>query len=163
MYSISLSKIICTGFGSGLAKKAPGTFGSLAFLILWYAIFNFGVSPSVTSKMLIFTITALAGHFATIAYLKSIAHYSGSHSEDPQEVVIDEWAGLGLALLFSNPSNPLALIVCFTLFRAFDITKPWPIRKLETLPGAWGVMLDDLLAGLYTLIITVILNAYEIL
>ena len=75
-----------------------------------------------------------------------VAHESGR--EDPGHVVIDEVAGQRLTLAVCRPDWPHALLA-LALFRLFDITKPWPIRKLEALPGGWGIMLDDLAAGLF--------------
>lgn len=71
-----------------------------------------------------------------------------SGREDPGFVVIDEVAGQCIALLGCPPDWAHAL-VCLALFRLFDITKPYPIRKLEQLPGGWGIVFDDVAAGLY--------------
>jgi len=72
---------------------------------------------------------------------------------DPPEVVVDEFAGQALTLVFTcaltNPPVLAATIGGFLLFRLFDIAKPWPIRKLEKLPQGWGILADDLLAGVY--------------
>jgi phosphatidylglycerophosphatase A len=84
-----------------------------------------------------------------------VAQESGR--EDPGHVVIDEVAGQWLTLVVCRPDWPHAL-VALLLFRVFDITKPWPIRKLEALPGGWGIMLDDLAAGLFGLVTLLILQ-----
>jgi phosphatidylglycerophosphatase A len=80
-----------------------------------------------------------------------------SGREDPGHVVIDEVAGQWLTLAVCRPDWPHALLA-LALFRLFDITKPWPIRKLETLPGGWGIMLDDLAAGLFGLIALLVIQ-----
>ncbi|MFM1849146.1 MAG: hypothetical protein RL417_2620 [Pseudomonadota bacterium] len=66
---------------------------------------------------------------------------------DPQFIVIDEWAGLLIPLALAAPETPLSWVGAFALFRLFDIAKPWPVSAAERLPGAWGVMADDLVAG----------------
>ncbi|HMH34477.1 MAG TPA: phosphatidylglycerophosphatase A, partial [Puia sp.] len=73
----------------------------------------------------------------------------GIWGKDNQRIVIDEWAGMCVALLWI-PLFPRYILPAFLLFRFFDIVKPLFIKKLEQLPGGWGVMFDDLLAGLYT-------------
>jgi phosphatidylglycerophosphatase A len=72
---------------------------------------------------------------------------NGAPVEDPQFVVIDEWAGLLIPLALTTPDEPALLLAAFVLFRLFDILKPWPVSAAERLPGAWGVMADDLVAG----------------
>jgi phosphatidylglycerophosphatase A len=84
-----------------------------------------------------------------------VAQESGR--EDPGHVVIDEVAGQWLTLAVCRPDWPHALLA-LALFRLFDITKPWPIRKLEALPGGWGIMLDDLAAGLFGLIVLLVIQ-----
>lgn len=84
-----------------------------------------------------------------------IAQESGR--EDPGFVVIDEVAGQWLTLVVCKPDWPHAL-VALALFRLFDITKPLPIRKLEALPGGWGIMLDDLAAGLFGLAVLLVIQ-----
>lgn len=77
---------------------------------------------------------------------------------DPQFIVIDEWAGMSISLLYISPSNYLAVISAFLLFRFFDITKLGPVGWAENLPGAWGIMLDDVVAGIFaTLLLHLIL------
>jgi phosphatidylglycerophosphatase A len=76
---------------------------------------------------------------------------------DPGHVVIDEVAGQWIALSFSRV-NLSHLLAGFLLFRLFDIVKPWPARRLEHLPGGWGIMLDDVAAGVYALLLMLALN-----
>jgi phosphatidylglycerophosphatase A len=80
-----------------------------------------------------------------------------SERPDPGHVVIDEVAGQWIALLFSRV-NLSHLLAGFLLFRLFDIVKPWPARRLENLPGGWGIMLDDVAAGVYALLLMLALN-----
>jgi phosphatidylglycerophosphatase A len=123
---------VATFFGAGLGKPGPGTWGSVAAVLLWAALLA-GIALSI----------ALGVPAATIA-----ARESGRH--DPQFVVIDEVAGQWIALLGSRPNWRHALIALI-LFRLFDITKPFPARQLESLPRGWGIVFDDVAAGLYAL------------
>jgi phosphatidylglycerophosphatase A len=82
-----------------------------------------------------------------------------SGREDPGHVVIDEVAGQWLTLVVCKPDWQHAL-VALALFRLFDVTKPWPIRKLEALPGGWGIMLDDLAAGVLGLIVLAVIQQW---
>lgn len=77
--------------------------------------------------------------------------------KDPRRIVIDEYASILLPLYFTPPKI-FPLVITFLLFRFFDIVKPPPIRKLENLSGGWGIMLDDLLAAMYTTIIVLLLK-----
>jgi phosphatidylglycerophosphatase A len=138
---------VATFFGAGRIKPGPGTWGSLAAVLLWaVAARAVHLSPPALIVALVIGI-ALALVFgvpaATIA-----ARESGRH--DPGFVVIDEVAGQWITLLFCPP-DWLHAIVALVLFRLFDITKPFPIRRLERLPEGWGIVFDDVAAGLYAL------------
>ena len=138
---------IATFFGAGLGKPGPGTWGSIAALLLWaVAGILFHASPQVLLLLLlagIFTSIASGVPAATIA-----ARESGRH--DPGFVVIDEVAGQWIALLWS-PADWKHGLIALVLFRLFDITKPFPARNLERLPEGWGIVFDDVAAGLYAL------------
>lgn len=138
---------VATFFGAGLGKPGPGTWGSVAAFLLWAgAAIGFHVSAQVLFIILlagIFSSTALGIPAATIA-----ARESGRH--DPGFVVIDEVAGQWIALLWS-PADWRHGLIALILFRLFDITKPFPVRRLERLPAGWGIVCDDLGAGLYAL------------
>ncbi|MGA9717216.1 MAG: phosphatidylglycerophosphatase A [Acidobacteriaceae bacterium] len=157
-----------TFFGAGLLKPGPGTWGSVAAVLLWmipasvfrWLTHEFIVATpfpawinyplSALSLLGIVIATAIGIPAATI-----VAEESGR--EDPGHVVIDEVAGQWLTLVVCKPDWPHALLA-LALFRLFDITKPWPIRKLEALPGGWGIMLDDLAAGLFGLIVLLVIQ-----
>ncbi len=137
--------LIATWFGSGLLPKAPGTWGSLAALPFGFAI----VAYTGTWGLAVATVVAtLIGVWAAGVYA------ARSGREDPQSVVIDEVAGQWLALL------PAALdlrlfVVAFLAFRFFDIVKVWPARTIDRdMKGGWGIMLDDIAAGLYAAALT---------
>jgi phosphatidylglycerophosphatase A len=138
---------VATFFGAGLGKPGPGTWGSVAAVLLWAAYaWLFHPSPSGLLFALLAGIVvsiALGVPAATIA-----ARESGRH--DPGFVVIDEVAGQWIALLGSRTNWRHALIALI-LFRLFDITKPFPARQLESLPEGWGIVFDDVAAGLYAL------------
>jgi phosphatidylglycerophosphatase A len=138
---------IATFFGAGLGKPGPGTWGSVAAVLLWAAV-AFGTHPAALTLCLVLLAgivlsIALGVPAATIA-----ARESGRH--DPGFVVIDEVAGQWIALLGSRATWQHALLALI-LFRLFDITKPFPVRSLESLPEGWGIVFDDVAAGLYAL------------
>lgn len=129
--------------GAGLIGRAPGTWGSLASLLLW-APMVFAEVPWPL-RLLAVGLVFWLGYWAT---KRALPRFSNT---DPQAIVIDEAAGLGLALCVCKPTL-LFLVLGFALFRLFDIAKPWPVswadRKVK---GAFGIMLDDILAGAYAL------------
>lgn len=146
--------LIATGFFSGKLPFSPGTWGSLAFVLLWYILGSFGLLQSLEEQSLCVFVLAALGHWSTHNYLKINSPTSNQKSElDPPSVVIDEWLGMMIALLGVR-HNDTALIICaFLAFRFFDILKPGPIRKAEKQPGAIGIMLDDALAGLIATVV----------
>lgn len=135
---------VSTLFGTGYLTPASGTWGSAAALPPGLAILWFGGVWTLLAAILVAT---------AIGVYTSGHHASRSGGKDPSEVVIDELAGQWITLL------PLGLIagshlwygwlLAFGLFRLFDVLKPWPCNNLERLPGGWGVMCDDLMAGVY--------------
>ncbi|MGA3161719.1 MAG: phosphatidylglycerophosphatase A [Terracidiphilus sp.] len=138
---------VATFFGAGFGKPGPGTWGSVAAVLLWAACaWLFHPTPQILLVALLagIALTLLLG----IPAATIVARESGRH--DPQFVVIDEVAGQWIALLFS-PFNWQHALIALILFRLFDITKPFPIRQLEKLPEGWGIVLDDVGAGLYAL------------
>ena len=134
--------IWATGFGAGWLQPAPGTWGSIVALVLWW-FFLAPLSPLVQVAVFM-AYTALS--FWLVARVMS--RY-GVH--DAGEIVADEIAGLWLALI-AAPQIWWVALGGFVLFRVLDIAKPWPVGWLDrNVPGVWGVMLDDLAAGLITL------------
>jgi phosphatidylglycerophosphatase A len=138
-----------TFFGAGRMKPGPGTWGSAAAALLWLAA---GTGLHLAPQQL--TWLTLAGAAAALAIGIPAASIVERESgrEDPQHVVIDEVAGQWIALLHSRV-NLSHLLAAFLLFRLFDIMKPWPARRLENLPEGWGIMLDDVAAGVYALLV----------
>ena len=128
---------LATSGGVGYIPFAPGTFGSLAGLLLWWLLP--GTLPiQLTVIVAIFILGSWSGSVAE-------RHFA---STDPGPVVIDEVLGM-LVTLFLNPVGWGGAILGFLLFRASDIIKPYPANKLEQLHGGVGVMADDLMAGIY--------------
>src|SRR5262252_11125035 len=145
-----LAYILATGAGAGLLPVAPGTFGALEgvglFLLLrapWALSGRQAVLLAVANT-LIFAVGVLASD-RVCKILKS---------KDPRRIVIDEVSGqlISLSPLLISPTW-LSVLIGFLLFRIFDIFKPYPIRKLEHLPGGLGVMADDVLAGVYAAVL----------
>jgi len=130
---MKLHRILASGLGSGYLRPAPGTWGSLV-----------GIIPALFLPTTILPLFLAVLFFAGVWASDKFARESGV--KDPQSVVIDEVLGMGVGLLFL-PKTLLFYAAAFILFRMFDIKKPWIIRKLEHQPGGWGIMLDDLAAG----------------
>jgi phosphatidylglycerophosphatase A len=136
-----------TFFGAGLLKPGPGTYGSIAALVLWYVAAHI-LHPSTATLAFWTTVAAIAVTLIGISASTIVARESGR--EDPGHVVIDEVAGQLITLIFCPPDWAHA-IVALLLFRAFDIFKPWPIRRFESLPEGTGIMMDDVAAGVLAL------------
>jgi phosphatidylglycerophosphatase A len=137
-----LAIAIATAGGAGYAPIAPGTAGSAVGLLVYALTWRW---PGSWQIALLATITIVG----TWASHRAAAHF-GKH--DPGPVVIDEVAGQLLTLLLTG-AGWVGALGGFFLFRALDIVKPWPARRLESLPGGWGIMADDLMAGLYGLLL----------
>ncbi len=138
---------VATFFGIGYLKPGPGTYGSVAAVLLWTAYARLAhPTPAVLFLAL------LAGIALTLIFgipaATIVERESGRH--DPGFVVIDEVAGQWVTLLFS-PADWRHGLIALVLFRLFDIVKPFPVRRFERLPGGWGIVFDDVAAGLYAL------------
>jgi phosphatidylglycerophosphatase A len=146
-----------TFFGAGTLRPAPGTWGSLAAVGIWSVVAS--AIPAVWR-----TPAALLGAGITLAIgipaATRVARALGD--DDPSCVVIDEVSGQMLAFT-AAPLNWKSVLAAFILFRAFDILKPPPVRSLEQLPGGVGIMLDDIGAGIYALIVMQLLLHFGIL
>jgi len=131
--------VLATGFGSGYAPVASGTFGSLPGLLLTWLLVRLGGQPALIAGTVV--VAALGVWAAGVAE----RHFART---DPGTVVIDEIAGQMLTLWFI-PLTPPALIAGFLIFRVMDVLKPPPARALEDLHGGMGIMADDLAAAVY--------------
>ena len=138
-------KTIATGFGSGYAPIAPGTAGAaVGCLLLWLYIYFIGIGNYWYFQIGFLLITI----FTTILGAIATREVEKEWGEDPSKVVIDEIIGVWISLLFL-PLTWQNILIGFILFRIFDIAKPFGIRRLEAVKNGWGVMLDDVLAGIY--------------
>lgn len=143
---------MATGFGAGFAPVAPGTVGALEGIVIYLAVraFGFGQLTLFLGFIILNIGLFILGVWASIKTCGVIG------TSDPHQIVIDEISGqlISLTPLVLLPSLSIpGLIIGFLLFRAFDIFKPYPIRKLERLPGGLGVMADDALAGIYSAVL----------
>ena len=154
--------LLCTG-GLGLLPKAPGTWGSLAPLFILLTLGHFAVPQLIIICVLIVIILGSAIISISLAPWYTL-HFG---KKDPSQVVCDEWAGQSIALLgmaWLEPSNHvspgiwISLALCtFVLFRIFDIWKPSLIDKAQQFRDGWGVLMDDILAGIAAGILTGVL------
>ncbi|NVK41838.1 MAG: phosphatidylglycerophosphatase A [Oceanospirillaceae bacterium] len=130
------------GFGSGLAPKAPGTFGTLAAVPLYLLL----APLPLTGYLLVLVLATLLGIWLCDRTAKDL----GVH--DHPGIVWDEFVGFWITML-AVPPTWYWILTGFALFRLFDIWKPWPIRVADRgVGGGFGIMLDDILAGLYALL-----------
>jgi phosphatidylglycerophosphatase A len=151
------STVVSTFFGVGRLRPGPGTWASAVTVLLWAAL-AYGLAPSARTPVaiaLVLLVTLIGIPAAT-----RVARESGL--KDPQFVVIDEVAGQ-LITLIAVPVAWKTFLAGFILFRGFDIVKPPPVRQLERLPEGTGIVLDDLAAGLYGLIVMHLLLHFGLL
>ena len=142
--------LIATGFGSGYFPIAPGTAGAVLATGVW-----FGLSLLFTAHHLLITTVLLIVLF-TFLGVRSSGIMEIYWGKDPSKVVIDEMVGVWIPLLAVNNENKYYIyyaLLALLLFRLFDIFKPLGIRKMEAIQGGWGIMIDDIAAGLYSLLI----------
>lgn len=151
--------VVATGFGAGCLRPAPGTWGSLAALLIWIGARQ-GVAPHFGSGLQAWLVGALvpAVLITWVAVPASARVARASARKDPGFIVIDEWAGqwialLGLPFVAQGWLDPWPLLP-FALFRLFDIWKPGPVDAAQRLPGGWGIVMDDVLAGILAALLT---------
>lgn len=166
-----LRLFLLTGFGLGLMPLAPGTWGSLPPVIVVIAL----LAGGATTLIMNITLAAIAIAFSAICVISTPWAEAHFGRKDPGNVVSDEIAALAMVYMFlpwrvgvdsggafdfageflASPGfwNISIIIAGFILFRIFDITKPPPARALEKLPAGWGMLLDDLMAGVYAMIL----------
>ena len=164
----SLNTLFVTMFGLGKIPKVPGTFGSLATVIILYIFFHILNIPSnliLIGLMVIFI----------FSFLAVATHIKDSENKDPKEVIIDEFIGQSIPIYLyeishgTEKSADEAIIfygICFILFRFFDIAKPFPVNYFDkNFKNSFGVIMDDVCAGFYvvlSLICFMVLNRYFI-
>jgi len=131
--------LLATGLGSGMIRPYSGSWGSIPAVLVGWGILRTGND----ALMFVSTVAMIVLSVWVSARAEPLfGHDSG-------RIVIDEWAGAFVALL-GLPTHWHMMIPVFVLFRIFDVAKPWPCRRLESLPGGWGVTADDIGAGVYT-------------
>lgn len=151
-----MKRFFTSCFGLGLLPIAPGTWGSLPVILIFALMCRFGASVASVSITMFFL--ALAGTVICVKFAPAVI--AATAKADPGEINADELAGQAVTflliltsprLLGLLPSYGIFVITLlgFILFRLFDILKPWPINRLEKLPQGWGIIADDLLAGVY--------------
>jgi phosphatidylglycerophosphatase A len=153
-----LKRLLTSCLGLGWLPIAPGTWGSLPVAVAFGLLTQFGATPVVTFVVMCGFIAA----GSVICVLCAPAAIKAVGKDDPGEVVADELAGQAVTFLYlplsvadgMSAGESWALAGAgFVLFRLFDIIKPWPIRKLERLPAGWGILADDLLAGVFAAVV----------
>jgi phosphatidylglycerophosphatase A len=179
--------LVATGMGSGLLRPASGTWGSLAGLGVWCLISRVILTPfviwvknyqsSLYLTFCIFIVELLIIIFIIIsiwlAIFVSDLIVKETKEEDPCYIVIDEWVGIWIALWpirweIANSSHSLMaigywlplLLVPFIAFRFLDIWKPWPIRQIQVLPHGYGIVVDDVVAGLCSMPVVILLTPF---
>ena len=151
--------VVATGFGSGCLRPAPGTWGSLAALLVWSAgrqLLAPHLGPGLPAWLLGALVPALLLTLVAVPASARVARASAC--KDPGFIVIDEWAGqwvalLGLPFAAQGWLDPWPLLP-FALFRLLDIWKPGPVDAAQRLPGGWGIVMDDVLAGALAALLT---------
>lgn len=144
-----MRRLLVSCFGLGWLPAAPGTWGSLPPAMLFALMCYFGSAAAAISITM--AVLALVGSVVCIKFAPAIV--AATDEADPREVVADEFSGQAVTFLFiaAVPISNIWVtgLLGFLLFRFFDILKPWPIRKFEKLPKGWGILSDDLIAGVY--------------
>ena len=155
---VNIKRLLTSCFGLGRLPIAPGTWGSLPPVIIFGLVSWFGASPALITNVM--AALVLTGGVVCVQFAPAAIAATGKN--DPREVVADEFAGQAVTFIISpflsmgSATGRQILITAlagFVLFRLFDISKPWPIRRLEKYPAGWGILADDLLAGVYAWIV----------
>ena len=132
------ARLLATGFGSGYAPVAPGTAGSVVGVLLFWPLASLPVPWQIAACAALFVM----GAFASTSLARELGR------KDPGLAVVDEIVGMWVTLV-GLPFGPATALLGFVLFRVMDVVKPWPARNLEGLPDGWGIMADDVAAGIY--------------
>lgn len=146
---------IATVAGAGFAPLAPGTAGSLVSVAVWLILERW--IPGALH---------LPVHAAWVTILTLIGIWASTRAEirigkhDPKQVVVDEFVGQQIAYMGLSPMGWKSLVLGFVLFRLFDVWKPFPIHQSQELRGGWGIVVDDVLAGVYALIVVIVVRRF---
>lgn len=142
-----LPVVIASGFGVGFSSIAPGTVGAILATCCWLGL------SLLFPAFYMWGITMALILFFVIGGIWSANRLQPYWGEDPSQVVVDEMVGMWISLLIVPAGKIEYVLMAFLLFRFFDIVKPLGIRKMERFPGGVGVMLDDVLSGVYSFIV----------
>ena len=148
---MTLSKIIASVGGIGFIRKGGGTVAALLYCIIWFLMPGF----SSVLQMALLILVLITGVWSSAMVEKLWGH-------DSSRIVIDEVAGMMIALLFV-PVKIEYVIASLILFRFFDILKPLGIKRMEKLPSGWGVMADDVLSGIYAFVVMQVVITLKLL
>jgi phosphatidylglycerophosphatase A len=147
--------LLATWFGCGYSPVAPGTVGSAGAVAAAILVVNVGGWPPWTLGLLALVLLAPS----IVAASATARHYG---RKDPQQVVIDEVLGQWITLAALSSWSWTGVGMAFALFRLFDIWKPFPVRRLEALPGGVGIIADDLMAGLYGALVLLVVGCFNL-
>jgi phosphatidylglycerophosphatase A len=151
---LPIKRLLTSCFGLGWMPIAPGTWGSLPPMVIMGLLLQ--CKASIPTLCVILAVQVLVWSVVCVMLAPSAIAQTGK--EDPGEIVADEAAGqavtfLAVPLMMIGPYTPIQAWglagAGFLLFRVFDIIKPWPVNRLESLPRGWGILADDLMAGIY--------------
>jgi len=158
---------IITTFGLGHVRPFPGTWGSLPTVIIAAILIAAGLGPADQPWLFNFVMIAILLVFTLACIIRGDEAEAIFLKKDPSQVVADETAGQAIPLLFlpaaafATPGSAIwTLLLAFIAFRIMDILKPWPAQQIQSYPGGWGVVLDDLMAGVYALIVLQIVTRW---
>jgi phosphatidylglycerophosphatase A len=150
----SLARAIATWFGAGYWPKGPGTAGSIGAVLPVWAFAALTPFPSWGCAVLALVFTPAAIWAAGVT-----GQLEGN--DDPQIVVVDEVVGQWLAMSAMPSFEWKYILAAFVLFRTFDIWKPWPVRNLERLHGGFGIVADDLAAGVWAAVVLLLVRVFQ--
>ena len=141
---LKLAEIIGTVIYVGKSPLAPGTVGSLVALVIWFIL-----KPSIIDPLFLL----ITGVIFFVGIAVSTLLIEAWNKKDPKEIVIDEWVGMWISL-YLVPHEIIWGLVSFFLFRLFDIFKPGPIQVMDDMDDSIGVMMDDVVAGIFACLVT---------
>ena len=147
-------KLIGTTFGAGYCPVAPGTAGAAVALAVWLVLSAFMPLCDVQVVVMLLTLAFF------ILGTWSSGVLEGVWGKDPSRVVVDETVGTWIALMAVPTDDWWYAVAAFVLFRFFDIVKPLGVRRMEALGGGFGIMMDDVLAGIYSAAVLVIIGLF---
>tara|TARA_Y100000816_G_C25853863_1_gene445956 strand:- start:190 stop:654 length:465 start_codon:yes stop_codon:yes gene_type:complete len=142
-----IAKYFVTLFGIGFIPIAPGTLGSIFAILIWYLFIT---------KLNIYFFYLILVFIFFISFKCVQIYLTTNKKDDPSEVIIDEFIGQSLPLILLAKYNMYEVLIAFCAFRFFDIFKIYPVNKAENMKGATGVIMDDIIAGIYSLIFVTI-------